>query len=418
MRSVEYLGIPLAEGLAEDLGRRCMDVDAHEMTPAHLWREAFGAAGLDAIDLWASMPALSQEGENSNNLTDDDVVDDMQINENSVWNVRGIRAPGAFDFRRRVEVNDQMGIARQLVFPTFGNFALVAAVDPGVSDALGPGTLPIPKSVDAVRLTRDLIAGHNDWVLRMTKVLPVDRLRLVAIVMTDSLDQMIADARFFLGQGVRALCIPCGVPPGGLSPADLALDPFYALFEEYDAALTIHVGTEYPFLRSRVWDTNVPVFEASRTSLAEFPMQPYWGATVGFPIENFLTVMILGGVFERHTTLRVGALEMGAQWLGPLMERLDLWANQFKSRLSSVLSMSPSAYLDRHVRVAPYTFEDVALYFQRYPQISHSFCYFSDYPHREGGMSSKATFLKKLAPLGESTIRKFFIENGELLLPN
>ena len=126
---------------------------------------------------------------------------------------------------------------------------------------------------------------------------------------------------------------------------------------------------------------------------------------------------VLGGVFERHPNLRFGSFENGAQWLGPFAERVDLWGQEFGKRLVGVLSEKPSFYLNRNVRVAPFTFEDVALYFERYPHVADCFTYFSDYPHREGGKASKEILLQKLANSGEAVIRKFFIENGRWVLP-
>src|SRR3546814_14647159 len=46
------------------------------------------------------------------------------ISDENVWTVKGVAAPGAVDMGRRIAVMDQMGIARQLIFPTFGLLAM------------------------------------------------------------------------------------------------------------------------------------------------------------------------------------------------------------------------------------------------------------------------------------------------------
>ena len=38
-----------------------------------------------------------------------------------------------------------------------------------------------------------------------------------------------------------------------------------------------------------------------------------------------LGAMVTGGVLERHPTLRVGAIEYAAHWIGPMASNLDLW---------------------------------------------------------------------------------------------
>jgi hypothetical protein len=160
----------------------------------------------------------------------------------------------------------------------------------------------------------------------------------------------------------------------------------------------------------------VPEFVGAQT--LEFTIQPYWGSTVNFATENYLAAMILGGVFERHPTLRMGSIEIGAQWVGPLAERLDLWAGQFKERLGSILSMKPSEYINRQFRAAPFHFEDIASYFDKYPNLQDVYSFCTDYPHVEGGRNSKQKFSEQLAGCDEITRRKFFRDNGYLLLPD
>lgn len=141
------------------------------------------------------------------------------------------------------------------------------------------------------------------------------------------------------------------------------------------------------------------------------------GATLNFASENYLAAMILGGVFERHPTLCVGSIETGAQWVGPLAERLDLWASQFSARIESTLSMKPSEYVNRQFRAMPFFFENVASYFERYPHLSDVYAFSTDYPHVEGGQHTKSIFSKNLQNCSEALRRKFFRDNGAWLLP-
>jgi hypothetical protein len=130
-------------------------------------------------------------------------------------------------------------------------------------------------------------------------------------------------------------------------------------------------------------------------------------------------LMVLGGVFERHPSLRFGAIELGAHWLGPLAENLDMWAEKvFARRLAGKLSLKPSEYLARNVRVTPHNIvEPLAMFFERYPQVADCYCYSTDYPHLEGGRHIKARVAEMLTPLGEAVAAKYFAGNGEWLLP-
>ena len=150
----------------------------------------------------------------------------------------------------------------------------------------------------------------------------------------------------------------------------------------------------------------------------EFPgPDPYWGATEHMGNENWLTSMILGGVFERHPTLRMGVIENGAFWVGPLADRLDLWTGVFPTTSARTMTEKPSAYLARNVRVTPLYFEPVDEYFQRWPHLQDVYSFSSDYPHPEGGKHTAERQYEKLIPLGTELVDKYFTLNGELLLP-
>src|SRR6202011_6210944 len=105
------------------------------------------------------------------------------------------------------------------------------------------------------------------------------------------------------------------------------------------------IGTEAVLFASQSWSSGVPEFVPSGRSGVEFPIEPYRGCSMHYCMENFLQTMVLAGVFERHPDLRFGCIEGCAHWVGPLAERMDLWAEQFSSRLARTLSMRPSEYL-------------------------------------------------------------------------
>lgn len=398
---------------ADDV-RGCMDTDTHEMIPLHLWEQAFGTEVREFTDFCRGMNIVNHAAENTIRRDDLD-ADTTAITPDTVWEVKGPEAPGAFDLGRRHEVMDMQGVARELLFPGFGLRGMIVLYDPDAHTIFEFD----PEKVDAKALGRVCLQAHNDWCAGVSRTQGSSRMRPVAFIVVDSVDTMMTEAQNLLDQGIRAVMLPSGVPPAGMSPADPRLDPFWTLMEETDTAVTMHVGTEFPLLSSHVWGDNVPEFENAMGSSLEFVLQPYWGATVNFSSENYLTAMVMGGVFERHPRLRFGSIEVGAQWIGPLAERLDMWADVFHRRYYDVpnFSMKPSEYLNRNVRVAPYHFEDVDMYFDRYAAISNVYTFSSDYPHREGGQHTKENFFRKLQGHGPDALRRFFVDNGEWLLP-
>lgn len=400
-----------ANGGYVSLMSKIVDVDAHEMIPMQKWPEEFGDAAVKFTELCSNLSLVSNLDENTLDRPDI-AADDLSATHENVWSVRGPGAPSAIDLSRRVEVLDVMGIDRQLIFPTFALAGVMLRYDPKADRMFG-----LEADVDRHALGLDVVHAHNDWVARTSAGLDSDRIRAVAVVLTDTVDQMVASSQDIIDRGARAIMIPGGLPPAGVSPADRALDPFWELVEAADVPVMLHIGTEFALLASKAWGRNVPEFAMAHNSSLEFPVEPYWGATLNFTHENFLTAMVLGGVFERFPNLRFGCIEVGAQWIGPFAERLDLWAAQFKSRFSKSLSMKPSGYLARNVRVGPFVFEDVKSYFDRYPDLSSVYCFSTDYPHKEGGKHSLQVFEGKLSDCDPSVASRFFVENGELLLP-
>ena len=152
-------------------------------------------------------------------------------------------------------------------------------------------------------------------------------------------------------------------------------------------------------------------------------MDPWTLSTLHLPVQNFLATMVLGGVFERHPRLRFGACEVLGQWVGPLAQNLDFWhANSRKFSLDNTegalpITMQPSDYIRRNVRVSLFDIEPVDVYIDQFsmPEI---YCYSSDYPHPEGGRDPMGDISGKLARLGSDVLRKVFVENAAWLLPD
>lgn len=241
-----------------------------------------------------------------------------------------------------------------------------------------------------------------------------DRVRVVAIVATDDLGDMAEQSRDLIDRGARALWISASTPPGGRSPASPELDEFWAYAAAQDVPVVFHIGTELNFLDG-AWREGTSL--VTRHHSLEAPkLDEYAMAVVHYAVENYLTIMILGGVFERHPTLRVGVTECTAAWVGPLARRLDMMVDAMHG--GNGLTMRPSDYLRRNVRVSPFLFEPVEEYLRAYPDSDDVYAYSSDYPHIEGGRHSKERFYDKVAPLGDEVVDKFFRRNGALLLPS
>lgn len=391
---------------------RAVDVDTHEMIPFHMWGEYFGEEIAAKLAACENSPLFSGLGENAN-VRPDILCDGEEINYETTHILKGCGAPGAIDLGRRTEVMDAQGVEKALVFPGFGLVGFVMANTPEFAQTV----IGLPYDVDEARdLGHAIIRASNEWAIGAVRDADRHRLRTVGLITTESVGGMIEQAQSLIGRGVRALWIPSGTPPAGTSPADPALDPFWKLLADADVPALLHIGTDSVFSDPR-WSSNVEAFIPFGSS-AEFILSPYAGATMHSAAEYFITTMVLGGVFERFPGLRFGAIELGAQWLGPLARRLDIWAGVFPKALQTVLTLKPSEYVARNIRVAPFYFEPIDEFFEQYPEIESSFCFSTDYPHVEGGRDAKRLFAERIARLGPAVMEKFFVSNGEWLLPD
>ncbi|HEY3737629.1 MAG TPA: amidohydrolase family protein [Jatrophihabitans sp.] len=392
--------------------RAMHDVDAHEMTPTHLWGEVFGPA-MGRIGVLAE-PIFRSVGKD--NMVHPELAGDTaEITGVSVWETKGSVAPGAFDFTRRLAVLDQMGIERQLVFPTCVLTALWMIEGQNLQRFMDNDM-----SIEDVReLGWAGLREYNQWAIRFSDF-GGGRLRPVAYLpQVDTPEALIAEARRFIDAGIRAVHLNVGRPPGGRSPAHPDLDPFWQLLATHNICCTVHVGGEVDFMSSSEW-VNAPAFALGKAQSHEIGLEPYSFATLHLAQSNWLITMVLGGVFERHPALRLGMLEVGCAWLGPLADHLDMWARDvYASRLAPFISSAPSDYIARNVRVTAFNdFERPDEYILAHPKVAESICYSSDYPHVEGGKHSAERMFDRIAPLGAGVVQKFFRENATLLLPD
>lgn len=394
-----------------NLAGRIIDVDSHEQMPAQLWTREVGEVAAELSHLWMTNGQDSRTNPNHPNVIGYQ-EDDFPIDPATIWQIKGPRAPGASDMSRRDAVMDALGVRRQLMFPTgvgmYGLFMTLLDESYGFAPGL--------KRSDRKEYGRELIRAYNDWAVNARSVSP--RISPVVPLLADDVDALIAEARDLIAKGIRGFWLPANSPPGGRSPGHPDLDPFWALAASHNVAVCLHAGIDRKLLDSDEW-RNTPQFEGFRL-LEEFKVDPWSLATSHMAAENFLLTTVLSGVFDRHPTLRFGVIELGAYWLGPLIETMDMWHENgklFGTDKTYRLPLRPSDYVRRNVRASGFDFEPIGTMISRHPALADILCFASDYPHVEGGKDPIGKWLSELEPFGADVIEKFFVENGQWLFP-
>src|SRR3974390_3283710 len=128
------------------------------------------------------------------------------------------------------------------------------------------------------------------------------------------------------------------------------------------------------------------------------------------------TDLILNGTLDRHPHLRIGVVELSAVWVPMYLMMLD-GGYDFTSRLNGRplpdLSMRPSEYFRRQVRVSSFAYE---LPGRLIRQTGDLYMCCSDYPHSEGTATPLADYTGSAVPVRPEDAPGLFGENVSLLL--
>jgi len=373
---------------------RILDADSHEMIPNVFWGETFGPRGAAFASSVETLFAESAR-RRGNQQPEMPTGDIEAITPENVWEIKGYSAPSAIDINRREDVLDEMGIRRALIFPGMGIFAWV--------EAHGGGFTGFPIATpERQRIAHEALEAFTDWAAANAN----DRLRIPGLLVASkpgmTPELLAKEAEGLIKRGFKVLHIGTGEPPAGVGPADPSMDRFYSILTEANVSLVTHPPAGMNVM-SAAWNKAAPMLcFQGQVHMAE---------------SNFVANMVLGGVFERHPTLRFGAIECGADWIGPLAERLDIRLDLEGGVMPTKLGMKPSEYINRNVRVSALGHEPVERWLERYPEVQDTYCFSTDFPHPEGAKHSLDKMFGRVSPLGDAVIEKFFFRNAELLMP-
>lgn len=387
----------------EPFAGEIIDTDGHEALPLCLWDEEYGSEvkGLhDAIRAANLMP------------NPDVQRDDTPITLDNVWKVKLEKAPGAFDIKRRLEVMDFTGVKRQVLFPgIMGIYALA------LLNKADDKTVFASITHDRRKYAYRLVDIYNDWCVRVMRT--QDRARPAAVLVGETPEDIYAKMKALVDKGVRIFMHTSDTPPGGVSPAHPRMDPIWALAASAKCPMMGHIGISEGLLSTLTW-RDAPAFEGWKLG-QEFSLDPWTLANIHLQAQNFVTTMVLGGVFDRHPRLTYGTAEFTAHWVGPLADNLDRWQahtpDVWSQGVAVRLKRKPSDYIRENIRIACFDFEPVGKYIERFG-LEEVYCYASDFPHPEGGKDPMNRYVKQLEGQSKAVFQKFFVDNGKLLLPD
>jgi predicted TIM-barrel fold metal-dependent hydrolase len=312
--------------------------------------------------------------------------------ERNVMAAKAYDALGAFDPGERTQAINLLGFQGQLVF---GTFSVASFLHHGDHEVLYGGCRAFNRAIAEF--------CRND-----------DRLMAVGIVSLSDPIRALREIAYAVDLGCAAIWIPAE-PCGGRSPGHTELEPVWALLSQTQVPFMLHVGAQPMQIRDDYMNTGRPVAtgwagggEALR--LKDFP-------TLHQSSEEFLSVLILDGVLDRHPLLKGGVIELGATWVPGMLRRLDSAFENLARHDPTVrgFARSPSEQIQDQLAFTPFPFDDVGALIRDSSDLLYLFS--TDYPHIEGGRNPLGRFESSLAFASEATKERFYNGNFRKLFP-
>jgi len=222
-------------------------------------------------------------------------------------------------------------------------------------------------------------------------------------------------AREAIALGAKALLIPSRCPKGH-SPSHIGLDPVWAQAQEAGIPILFHVGGGGPLLSPDYFVNGMPPVPDFHGGDGNFRSVDYMA--IPYPPMQTLATMIFDRVLDRFARLKFGVIEQGASWLPGWMRAMDSAHTAFiknEDRLKK-MSIRPSEFVRRQVRVTPYPAEDTGWIIAN---SGDEVCMFSsDFPHVEGGRNPIKRFEDAMKDTPEAAKQRFYSGNFIDLMGN
>jgi predicted TIM-barrel fold metal-dependent hydrolase len=371
-------------------GRVIHDADAHIMEVPSFLTEHLEAKYRDTINDDVLFPRDCGRG--LHKLMKPDAgraaveQDESQIMLHKNWD-----ALGSFTKEDRPRSIDLLGFASQLMFTTqLLNFSALLE---------GKGDVDVIYAVARAH-TRHMVEFCSvDKRLLPTGYVPLADFERTKVAAREAIDA-----------GAKGLMIPSRCPDGH-SPSHIGLDPLWAMAQEAGIPILFHVGGGGVLIEKAYFNNGGPPVPDFHGGDDNFKSIDYMA--IAYPPMKALTALIVDRVLDRFSDLKFGCIEQGASWVPGWMRNMDSAHTAFyknEERLQK-MSLRPSEFVKRQVRVTPYPHEDAGWIIAN---SGDEVCLFSsDYPHVEGGRNPIKRFEASMAAAGttEAQKQRFYCDN-------
>ncbi|MFI0350319.1 amidohydrolase family protein [Actinomadura sp. 9N407] len=264
--------------------------------------------------------------------------------------IPAFREPGP-----RLELMDELGIQRALMFPT-----LASLIEERMRDD--------PDLIHVV------VHALNQWLHEEWSFNYKDRIFTTPVISLPVVDKAIAELDWCLERGAKTILVRPAPVPGYRGPRSFALpefDPFWKRVVDEGVVVGMHSSDSGYSRYTNDWEGSGAEMLPFKTNA--FRMLGQWR-----PVTDAVGSMVCHGLLTRFPELKVAVIENGSTWVQPLLTEL---ADVYK-KAPEAFGEDPVEAVKRTLHVSPFWEEDMA---ELSDLIGVDRVLFgSDYPHPEG----------------------------------
>jgi predicted TIM-barrel fold metal-dependent hydrolase len=285
--------------------------------------------------------------------------------------IPAFREPGP-----RVELMDEQGLDRTLMFPT-----LASLIEERLRD--DPALIHV------------VVHALNEWLYETWRFDYEGRIFTTPVISLPIVEKAVEELDWVVERGARAVLIRPAPVPGYRGSRSFGLpefDPFWEKAVEHDVLVAMHSSDSGYERYTNDW-------MGSDSEMLPFQPQAFRMLSQWRPIEDSCAALICHGALSRFPALKVAVIENGSSWVEPLLNNL---ADVYKKMPQDFLE-DPVSVFKRNIHVSPFWEEDLG---ELADLIGVDRVLFgSDFPHPEG-LADPVSYANELGHLDEASVRK------------
>jgi predicted TIM-barrel fold metal-dependent hydrolase len=276
----------------------------------------------------------------------------------------------------RLELMDQQGIDRSLMFPTLAS-------------------LVEERMRDDPEMTHAVIHSLNEWLHETWTFNYENRIFTTPVITLPIVDRAIEELEWVIERGAKVVLIRPAPATGIRGPRSFGLeefDPFWEKVVENDILVAMHSSDSGYERYANDWMGN-------NSEMLPFQPQAFRMLQGWRPVEDAVSALVCHGALSRFPALKIAVIENGSSWVEPLLKNM---ADIYKKMPQEFLE-DPVMVVKRNVYISPFWEEDLGALADLIGE--EHVLFGSDYPHPEG-LADPVSYIDELEGLSEEKIRK------------